>query len=124
MAFQIRDDQQVTLFVEALDAEGNPAGVTTTWTQDDGLDGAGNPVIALTDNGDGSALIVASPASGGLGLAVITASVTDNSDGDVHTATFEIEVVAGDAVTFNVVATEPEPKDSAVIVEPEPEPPV
>ena len=118
MAFQLRDDQQVTLSVEALDAEGNSAGVTTRWTESGAVDDAGNPVIALTDNGDGSALVVASPSSGGLGFAMVTASVTDISDGDVHAATFEIEVVAGDAVTFNVVAGAPEPKETA----PEPTP--
>jgi len=124
VTFQIRDDQQVTLSVEALDSEGNPAGVTTTWTESGAVDDGGNPVIQLTDNGDGSALVVASPSSGGLGFAMVTASVTDNSDGDVHTATFEIEVVAGDAVTFNVVAGAPEPKETAVVPEPEPEPPI
>ena len=114
MAFQIRDDQQVQLSIEALDIEGNPAAVTTTWASSD--------EIVASVSADG--LVVASPGAGGLGTATITADVTDNSDGDVHTATFEIEVVAGDAVTFNIVAAAPEPKESAVIVEPEPEPPV
>jgi hypothetical protein len=110
VAFQLRDDQQVTLSVEALDAEGNPAGVAITWADSGGLDADGNAVIELTDNGDGTATVVASPTTGGLGISTVTATATDNSDGDVHTATFDVEVVAGDAVTFNVMAGAPEPK--------------
>lgn len=105
MAFQLHDFEQVTLTLEALDSEGNPAAVTTTWESSDPT------VVAVTDNGDGSALAVASPGAGGLGVAMVTATVTDKSDGDVHTGTFEIEVVAGDAVSFNIVAGEPEPKN-------------
>jgi hypothetical protein len=104
VAFQLRDSQQVTLSVEALDSEGNPAAVTTTWTTSD------ETIASVTDNGDGTALVVASPGEGGLGTATIKASVTDNSDGDVHEGTFEVEVVAGDAVTVNIVPGTPEDK--------------
>ena len=107
VAFQLRDSEQVSLSVEALDSEGNPAAVTTTWASSD------DTIVAVTDNGDGTAVAVASPGAGGLGTATITASVTDNSDGDVHVATLDVEVVAGDAVTFNVVAGAPEPKPVA-----------
>jgi hypothetical protein len=31
VAFQLHDTEQVTLVVEALDAEGNEAAATTTW---------------------------------------------------------------------------------------------
>jgi hypothetical protein len=104
VAFQLRDDEQVPLSVEALDDEGNPAAATTTFASSD------DTIVAITDNGDGTALAVASPGAAGLGTATITASVTDNSDGDVHTGTFDIEVVAGDAATVNVTAGSPEPK--------------
>lgn len=104
VAFQLRDSEQVTLTVEALDSEGNPAAATTTWSSSD------ETIVAVTDNGDGSALVVASPGAGGLGSATVTADVTDTSDGDVHTGTFDVEVVAGDAVTVNIVAGTPEPK--------------
>ena len=74
VAFQLHDFEQVTLTVEALDAEGNPASVTTTFASSD------ETIVAITDNGDGSALAVASPGEGGLGTATITATVTDTSD--------------------------------------------
>jgi hypothetical protein len=104
VAFQLRDDQQVALTVEALDSEGNPANVDTSWTSSD------DTIVEILDNGGGSALAVASPGAAGLGTATITVDVTDRSDGDVHTGTFDIEVVAGDAVTVNVTAGEPEAK--------------
>jgi hypothetical protein len=112
MAFQMHDFEQVTLSVEALDSEGNPADVTTAWASSDEV------VASITDNGDGTALVVASPGAGGLGTTTITASVTDNSDGDVHIGTFDIEVVAGDAVVVNIAAGTPEAKPAPV------EPPV
>ena len=105
VAFQLRDDQQVELSVEALDAEGNPASVTTVFSSSDAS------IVAVTDRGDGTAMAVASPGAAGLGMATITAEVTDKSDGDVHTGTFDIEVVAGDAVTVNILAGEPAPKE-------------
>lgn len=111
MAFQMHDFEQVTLTVEALDAEGNPAAVTTAWASSDEV------VASVKDNGDGTALVVASPGAGGLGTTTITATVTDNSDGDQHIGTFDIEVVAGDAVVVNISAGTPEPK-------PAPEPPI
>ena len=70
MAFQLRDSQQVTLSVEALDSEGNPAAVTTTWTTSD------ETIASVTDNGDGTALVVASPGEGGLGTATRRLSPT------------------------------------------------
>jgi uncharacterized protein YjdB len=104
VAFQLRDSEQVTLTAEALDSEGNPANVTVAWSSSD------ESIVAVTDNGDGSALAVASPGAGGLGSVTVTVDVTDVSDGDVHTGTFDIEVVAGDAVTVNVAAGAPEAK--------------
>ena len=104
MAFQLHDDEQVTLTTEALDAEGNPAAASTVFTTSD------ESIVSLVDNGDGTAIATASPGAGGLGAATITAIVTDTSDGDQHVGTFDIEVVAGDAVTVNITAGTPEPK--------------
>lgn len=104
VAFQLRDSEQVTLSVEALDSEGNPAAATTTWASSD------DTIVAVSDNGDGTALAVASPGAAGLGTATITASVADASDGDIHDGTFDVEVVAGDVVTVNITAGTPEPK--------------
>jgi len=107
VTFQLRDSEQVTLTVEALDAEGNPANVTVGWSSSD------ETIVAVTDNGDGSALVTASPGAGGLGSATVTVTATDTSDGDVHEGTFDVEVVAGDAVTVNVTAGTPEAKPTA-----------
>src|SRR6476469_4378873 len=100
VAFQLRDSQQVQLGVEALDSEGNPAAATTAWRSDD-------DTIASVD---ASGLVTASPGAAGLGTTTIHADVTDTSDGDVHTGDFEIEVVAGDAVTVNITAGTPTDK--------------
>lgn len=102
--FQLRDSQQVELTVEALDSEGNPASVDIAWAS------SNESIVALTDHGDGTATAVASPGAAGLGTSLITATVTDKSDGDIHEGVFEIEVVAGDAVTVNVTAGEPTEK--------------
>lgn len=100
MAFQLRDSQQVELKVEALDSEGNPAAVDIAWASSD------ETIVAVADHGDGTATAVASPGAAGLGTATVTVTATDRSDGDVHEGTFEIEVVAGDAVVVNVTAGE------------------
>lgn len=104
MSLQIRDSEQVALSVEALDSEGNEAAATVAWSSSD------DSIVSITDLGLGRVLAVASPGSAGLGTATITATVTDTSDGDTHVGTLEIEVVAGDAVTVNVLAGDPEPK--------------
>ena len=103
MAFQIHDYEQVSLMVEALDAEGNPADAVITWATSDDV------VASVADLGEGGALVTASPGAGGLGLATITATVL-NEDGTVLTGTFVVEVVAGDAVVVNIIAGTPEPK--------------
>lgn len=104
MTFQLRDSDQVTLSVEALDSEGNKADADIAWSSSD------DTIVAIDDHGDGTATAIASPGDAGLGTATVTVDVTDKSDGDVHTGTFDIEVVAGDAVTVNVSAGAPEPK--------------
>lgn len=100
MAFQLRDSQQIQLSVEALDSEDNPAAVDIAWSSSD-------ETIAAVDQ---TGLVVASPGAAGLGTATITASATDRSDGDIHTGTFDVEVVAGDAVIVNVTPGTPEDK--------------
>jgi two-component sensor histidine kinase len=104
VAFQLRDSDQVALEVEALDSEGEPAAATTTFASSD------EDIVTVRDNGDGTALAIASPGAAGLGTATVTATVTQKSSGDTLEGTFDIEVVAGDAVTVNVVAGTPEPK--------------
>src|SRR5438552_12098989 len=104
VAFQLHDSEQVTLTVEALDSEGNTAAASVAWSNSD------DTIVAVTDNGDGSALVVASPGAGGLGTSTITCDVTDTSDGDVHSGTFDVEVIAGDAISVNITAGTPEPK--------------
>jgi hypothetical protein len=103
VAFQLRDFEQVVLEIDAVDAEGNPAAATATFSSSD------DTVVEVRDNGDGTALAIASPGEGGLGTATVTAMVTQSS-GDTITGTLDIEVVAGDAVTVNLVAGTPEPK--------------
>jgi hypothetical protein len=75
-------------------------------------------IVAVTDNGDGSAVLVASPGEGGLGDATITATVTDIDDGGVLEGTFDVEVIAGDAVAVNFVPGAAEDKPVAPPVEP------
>jgi hypothetical protein len=58
VAFQLHDTEQVTLVVEALDAEGNEAAATTTWESSD------ETVASIRDTGGGSATVTASPWSG------------------------------------------------------------
>jgi uncharacterized protein YjdB len=105
VAFQLHDFEQVTLFAEALDAEGNQAAATFTWSSSD------DTIVSVRDTGDGTAVVTASPGTGGLGAATVTAMVTDTSDQDTHTGTWEVEVVAGDAVTVNITPGEVMPKD-------------
>ena len=102
MAFQIHDFEQVVISAQALDSEGNPADVAIAFKSSD------ETVIAVTDNGDGTALLVASPGAGGLGTSVITATVT-NDDGTTLEGSLEVEVVAGDAVIVNIVPGEVTP---------------
>lgn len=107
MAFQLRDSEQVKVEIEALDSEGNPANVTTAFASSD------PSIVAANDNGDGSALLVASPGEGGLGTATITATVTNTDDQSVLEGTFEVEVIAGDAVAVNFIPGTPEAKPVA-----------
>jgi uncharacterized protein YjdB len=112
MAFQLKDSQQLPLEVEALDAEGNAAAITVTFASSD------ESIVAITDNGDGSAMAVASPGAAGLGTATVTATAT-GTDGSSLEGSLEIEVIAGDAVSINILPGTPEDKPA---VEPPVEP--
>jgi hypothetical protein len=103
MAFQIHDSEQVAISAQAVDSEGNPADATVAFTSSD------PSVIEVQDAGNGTALLVASPGEGGLGTAIVTATVT-NGDGTVIEGTVEVEVVAGDAVIVNIEFGAAEPK--------------
>lgn len=93
-------DQQVPLSVEWTDELGNPVatpdGATYAYVVDD------NTIIALTDNGDGTAVAAA---TGALGAANVNLTATLN--GVVLTGTLNIVVVAGLAERINIVAGEP-----------------
>jgi hypothetical protein len=104
MAFQLHDSEQVSIEVEALDSEGNPADATTVITSSD------EAVVGCTDNGDGTALLVASPGAAGLGTSTVTATVTNKDDGVSLTGSFDVEVIAGDAVAVNIIPGTPEAK--------------
>jgi len=91
----LQADKKVALSVEATDEVGNPvplpAGETVVYTVDD------PSIIALTDNGDGTA---SAAATGTLGTANVHVEATGdlNASGDL-----QIVVVAGDAERIAVV---------------------
>lgn len=94
-------DKKVTLSPEWTDEVGNPVAApsdaSVTYTVDD------SSVIALTDNGDGTAVAAA---TGTLGTANVHA---DGSGGGVTaTGDLQIVVVAGLAERMNIVAGAPE----------------
>lgn len=94
-------DKKVPLSVEFTDEIGNPvvapSGAVTVWTVDDPT------IIALTDNGDGTAVAAA---TGVLGTANVHVDVT--FDGTTLSGDLQLVVVAGLAERINVVAGEPE----------------
>lgn len=113
MAFQIHDFEQVTIKADQpLDSEGNPVDGAFAFASSD------ESVIGVTDNGDGSALCVASPGEGGLGTADVTATFTNAGDQTTIEGSVEFEVIAGDAVAVNISVGTPEAKPVAPPVEP------
>lgn len=96
----LRADQQVSLSVEFTDEMNNavpaPANATISYTVDD------STIIALTDNGDGTANAAA---TGTLGTANV--HVEASWDGLTATGDLQIVVVAGLAERLEVVAGEP-----------------
>jgi hypothetical protein len=99
---QLLDSQQVTLSVSGVDAAGNPVPIQPTGLSFSVDDPA---ILNLTDNGDGTALVVT---TGTLGTATVT--VNDDPDGD-GTVNFQgslaIDVVTGDVTEIVVSAGEP-----------------
>lgn len=97
----LKADQKVSFALEATDEVGNPA--TFDGTIEFAID---DPSIAtLTDNGDGSGEVAA---TGTLGVTNLTGTATRNSDGQVFTGAAVINVIAGDAETFNIEFGTPE----------------
>ena len=96
----LQADKKVALSVEFTDEVGNvvptPVGETVVYTVDDAT------IIALTDNGDGTA---SAAATGVLG----TANVHVDASGPVAaTGDLQLVVVAGDAERVAIVAGPPE----------------
>jgi hypothetical protein len=100
MSLTLKDsDSPVDLAASFLDAAGNPAGGTVTFTV--------TGTAALTDNGDGTAKL--GPGTG-LGDSSVTATNTP-ADGTppVVTPPFGVTVVAGDAVSGSISVVTPAP---------------
>jgi hypothetical protein len=97
----LQSDKKVTLSGEWTDENGNPTDTPADANIQYTTDSPG--VIHLTDNGDGTAEAVA---SGVLGVANIHADAT--SGGKTLSGDLTINVVAGMAERFNIVASEPE----------------
>lgn len=97
----LQADKKVALAVQFTDEVGNPVaapeGAVTVWTVDDPT------IIALTDNGDGTA---EAAATGTLGTANVHADVT--FDGIGVTGDLQLVVVPGLAERVAIVAGEPE----------------
>lgn len=102
LIMDLQADQKVALSLEWTDEVGNPTGPpadggTVAYTVDNA------DVIALTDNGDGTA---EAAATGTLGNAVV--SVSAQAGGRTLTGDLAFVVVAGLAERVNVVAGAPE----------------
>lgn len=113
----LQADKKVALSVAAADEVGNPrplpAGETVVYTVDD------PSIIALTDNGDGTA---SAAATGVLGTATVHVEATGPL---VASGDLQLVVVVGDAERISIVAgevTEVTPDDVEPEPEPEPEP--
>lgn len=99
-AMDLKADQQVSLSIAWRDEIGNPTsapdGATVAFTVDDAN------VIALTDNGDGTANAAA---TGVIGAATVHGEVQAN--GRTITGDLLLTVVAGDAERFDIETSEP-----------------
>lgn len=95
----LQADKKAALTIAAEDELGNPAAFdgTYAYTVDD------PSVIALTDNGDGTA---SAAATGVLGVATVTATATKTDGTLAGQGVLAFQVVAGDVATFEVVAGE------------------
>jgi hypothetical protein len=85
-------DQQARLAASGVDSDGNPVDLTGSLTY--GVDNT--DVLTLTDNGDGTALVVT---TGPTGSALVTAT------GDGVIGSLAVDVVAGDVSSIAISAT-------------------
>ncbi len=111
VAFELGDNQEVDLAVQETDTAGNAvAAEGVTFASSD------ESVVAVTDNGDGTAL---ASATGTLGSATVT--VTDADDN--LSGTLDISVVTEAASAILVQPGTPREKAGAEPVEPPPDAP-
>jgi hypothetical protein len=90
-------DQQARLAATGQDADGNPVDLTGGITY-----GVSDPaILTLTDNGDGTALVVT---TGPTGSALVTATGTVAGGGQVI-GSLAVDVVAGDVASIQISAT-------------------
>lgn len=99
----LQADKKVSLSVQWTDELGNPADAPADGTGGVSYTVDNDAVIALTDNGDGTAVAAA---TGELGDA--TVSVSAQAGGRTLTGDLDIHVVAGLAERVNIVAGAPE----------------
>ena len=97
----LQADKKVALSISAEDEIGNPATFdgTFAFSVDD------SSIVALTDNGDGTA---EAAATGALGVATVTATATKTDGTTGGQGVLAFQVVAGDVATFEIVAGAPE----------------
>ncbi len=91
-------DKKVTRTVTPADEFGNPASFDGTYS----YAGDNDTLIAVTDNGDGSAVIAAVGGLGNLGVANLTFTATPTVGAPVVRVE-AVNVIAGDAEGFTFV---------------------
>lgn len=100
LTMDLQADKEFTATLKGKDEVGNvtdlPAGTTVVYDVDN------DAVITLTDNGDGTAVVAA---TGVLGVATLTATAT-REDGSTASGVLAIQVVVGEAETFEIVASD------------------
>lgn len=106
MSLRLLDSQKVRLSIAPLDAAGQPATIDglPVWTSTD------ESVVSLEVAVDG--MSVEAIATGPVGNAQVSVSVDADLGSGVRTltATLDIEVVGGEAVTLSIAAGTPEAK--------------
>jgi hypothetical protein len=100
LIMDLKADQKASFALTPKDEIGNPA----TFDGDIVFAVDDPSIINLTDNGDGTGVAAS---TGALGTSLLTATAT-RSDGVVATGTAVVNVVAGDAETFEITFGTPE----------------
>ena len=97
LIMDLHADKKVALAVQPTDEVGNPTTFdgTTVYAVDDAS------IVNLVDNGDGTA---EAAATGVLGATLLTVQATRASDGKVFNGALAVQVIAGDAESFEIVA--------------------